>query len=206
MLFAEASVRFWLVLHTILGAALVAVSTHLVVWTRRWPRGEIARVEGARWLASVALGLYLAQFLVGNVLYPTYKVRVRTEYFDLGSAVQDEGALRQRSRDLADERRRADAFHDGRQPGFSGPPVAMPSERNLSHVSRAFDIKEHWAALGIPFSAGACWIALAWRPKRDGIAAARLLVACAIIAALCAWLAALVGVVVTSYRSVGDLG
>lgn len=205
MLFAEASARFWLVLHAVLGASLVAVTTHLVIWTRKWPRGDIARIDGARWLASVGLGLYLAQFLVGNVLYPAYKVRVRTEYFDLGSAVQDDGAARQKARDLADDRRRADAYHDGRDPGGPAPPVAMPETRNLTHVSRVFDVKEHWAALGVPLSAGACAMALFWRPKRDGLAGAKLLVACAVGAALCAWIAAIIGLVVTSYRSVGDL-
>ena len=205
MLFAEASARFWLVLHAVLGAALVAVSTHLVVWTRKWPRGEILRVDGTRWLASVGLGLYLANFLVGNVLYPTYKVRVRTEYFDLGSAVTDDGAARQKARDLADDRRRADSIHDGRGPGFLGPPVELPETRNLVQVSRMFDIKEHWAALGVPFSAGACALALFWRPKKDGLAGAKLMFLCAILAAACAWTAAIIGLVVTSYRAVGGI-
>lgn len=200
MLFAEAHARWLLVLHAVLGAATVAVTTHLVVWTRHFPRGEFSRITGVRWFAAVGLGLYLTQFLLGNVLYPTYKVRVRTEYFDLGSAIRADAENRREARDTADQRRRADAGHDGRGVGFTGPPPVMHDD--LTWVSRLFDIKEHWAALGIPMCAGACALTFV-RLKEGGAATGKLLFLCAAGAALSAWLAGLIGVFVASYRAVG---
>ena len=200
MLFAEAHARWLLVLHAVLGAATVAVTTHMVVWTWRYPRGQISRVAGVRWFAAVGLGLYLAQFLVGNAIYPVYKVRTRLEYFDLGSAVRAEAETRNEAREQADARRRADATHDGRGVGFTGPAVVAPV--NLSWVSRLFDIKEHWAALGIPMTAAT--FALTFAGLREGKAATgKLLFLCAVCAALSAWLAGIIGVWVASYRAIG---
>jgi hypothetical protein len=201
VLFAEAHAHWLLILHAVLGASTVAVTTHLVVWTRRYPRGEISRVSGVRWFAAVGLGLYLVQFLLGNVLYPTYKVRVRTEYFDLGSAVRAEVEARRAAREQADERRRADATHDGRGVGFTGPTPTV-AEHGLGGVARLFDIKEHWAALGLPMIAGV--FALTFAGLREGRGpAGRLLFVCALGAAACAWIAGLIGLWVTSVRSVG---
>ncbi len=200
MLFAEAHARWLLVLHAVLGAATIAVTTHLVLWTRRFPRGELARIKGVRWFAVVGLGLYVVQFLLGNVLYPTYKVRVRTEYFDLTSAVRAEAEARGAAREQADARRRADATHDGRQVGFTGPRPANPV--TLSWVSRLFDVKEHWAALGLPMIAGVFALTFG-RLREGGAVTGKLLFLCAVGAALCAWLAGIIGVWVASYRAVG---
>lgn len=82
MIFLEEHSRFLLVLHTILGGALVASATHLVVWTRGYWRGNLARVKGVKRFAWIVACLFAAQLLLGLVIYPIYKVRVRVEYFD----------------------------------------------------------------------------------------------------------------------------
>jgi hypothetical protein len=204
VIFLEDAARWLTVLHGVLGAAVVAVSTHLALWTRKWPRGDVSRVSGARWFASVGLGLYVGQFVLGNLLYPVYKVRVRSEYFDLGSAVKGEGELRERSRTLIDERRHADATHDGRTPGPPGPRVTAPI--HLVHVSRTFDIKEHWAALGLPLAAAACAMTFGWRPKQDPRLGGTLVFVFAAGAALCAWIAGIIGLWVTTFRAPGGIG
>jgi hypothetical protein len=203
MLFAEGHARWLLIVHAILGAASVAVTTHLVVWTRRYPRGEFSRVNGVRWFATVGCALYVTQFLLGNVLYPTYKVRVRSEYFDLGSAAAGEAEVRRKAREQVEDRRRADALHDGRSPGEFSPAPQAP--RDLTSVSRLFDIKEHWAALGLPLVCALCALTWAWRPNRDGPWGGRLIFAFAVAAATCTWISGVIGLWVTSHRAVGEI-
>ena len=161
MIFLESSARVWLILHAILGAATVAVATHLVVWIRRYPRGDFARHAAARWFATTALCLYAAQFTVGNLIYPVYKVRVRAEKFDAAE-----------------------------------PPTGP-------RLARTFDVKEHWVVLGLGMSIALCGLAWGWDPRRDGAGAVHVFMGLATGVALCAWLAAIIGLWVTSYRSVG---
>jgi hypothetical protein len=183
VLFLESFARPLLVLHAVLGAATVAVSTHLCVWIRAYPRGEFGRHGAARWFATAALILYALQFLLGNGLYPTYKVRVRSQYFDDPAAV------------LSDAQERQAAAR-------GGAPVAV---HNLSWLGRLFDVKEHWAALGLALASGVCALAWAWDPRRDGPSATLLFVGLSVGVALCAWVGALVGLYVASYRAVGGL-
>jgi hypothetical protein len=203
VLFAEGWARPLLIAHAVVGAATIAVTTHLVVWARRFPRGDYRRLSGVRWLAVVGLGLYLVQFGLGNLLYPVYKVRVRAEHFDLPSSVRGEAQARFDARHTVDELRKAEAARTGRDPGLVGPPVRAP--RDLSSLGRLFDVKEHWAALGLPLVAAAFAIAFAWRPAHDGPWGGRALLWFAVGAALCAWIPGLIGLWVTSFRAVGGL-
>lgn len=208
MLFAEDNARLLLVLHGVVGAALVAASTHLAVWT--WPlvRGAAVRARGVRILAATALGLYLATFALGNVLYPVYKVRVRVEYLDSSEAVRADA--------LARAARRGDA---------SATATPAPREKQqrlprLGSVSHVFDIKEHWATLGVVLAFAAFLLARAVCAPRaqagpaTATAAAtattsrlpgQALFAFAVVLAACSWLGALIGLWVTSFRSVGKL-
>lgn len=179
MLFLESSARAWLIVHAIVGAATVAVATHLVVW--------IARGRRARWFATVGLALYAAQFALGNLIYPVYRIRVRAEYLENATAVRADVALR----------REAAA-------GRSTPAITAAPPERMAKAGRLFDVKEHWAALGLALAAAACALAWAWEPKRDGRLGGRLLVACAVGAAACAWLGGVVGLYVTSLRAVGS--
>jgi hypothetical protein len=191
----ESHAHLLLVLHGVLGATTVAVTTHLAIWMRRSLRGPVPLVPGVRWFATAALIVYAAQMVLGNLLYPSYKVHVRAEYLELASAQMAEVRLRREAH--AEVLQRA------------GQPVAAPADEaddeppRLTAVARAFDIKEHVVALALPLVAAACALAWAWRPESDGPASGRLLYAIAIAAALASWLGALVGLIVTSYRSVG---
>jgi heme A synthase len=194
--FLETLARPLLVLHAVLGATTVALATHLVVWTWKALRGS-ARTAGLRWFGVVLAVVFATQFAVGNLLYPTYKVRVRAEYLDAPRIQIDEARLRARARaDVAARLGRApsplpnDGDDDDERPGLAG-------------VARLFDVKEHLAALALPFAMAACALSLAWRPERDGPMLGRLLFGCAVIVAASAWFAALVGVWVASYRAVG---
>lgn len=161
----------------------MAVATHLCVWIRAYPRGEFGRHPAARWFATTALVLYSSQFLLGNVLYPTYKVRVRSEYFDHQAAVREDAMKRQMA--------------EGQ-----GETVTVP---HLGWLGRLFDVKEHWVALGMALACAVCALAWAWDPRRDGPGAATLFVGMSVGLALCAWIGALVGLYVASYRAVGAL-
>jgi hypothetical protein len=192
VLILESQARLWLMVHAVLGAAVVAVTTHLVVWIRRYPRGEFGRHQGARWFATAALLVYGAQFAVGNLLYPAYKIRVRAEFLDLPSAARADAELR------AEARREIDRRARGGEDGPRDPPPALAS------VARLFDVKEHWAALGLAAVVASWALAWAWEPKRDGGGGTSLFLASAIIAAACAWLAGLVGLWVSAARALGS--
>jgi hypothetical protein len=185
--FLESLARPLLLVHAILGAATVAIATHLVVWVWKTLRGR-SRIAGLRWFGVVLASVFVAQFTVGNLLYPTYKVRVRAEFLDSRRAQADEHRARMAAR---------------------AEPAALPLDdigdetAPLDRIARLFDVKEHLAALALPFALAACALALAWRPDRDGPMVGRLLLGCALVVATSAWFAALVGLYVTSYRAVG---
>src|SRR5688572_12166146 len=81
-----------LVLHTALGVAAVGTATHLVIWLRRYVRGQFALARAVKKFAVVSLVLHALAFLAGNVMYPTYKVEVRAAYLDNAAAILDEHA------------------------------------------------------------------------------------------------------------------
>lgn len=189
VIFLEGLARPLLVLHAVLGAGVVATSTHLFIWSRRWSRNGVTARPGTRWFAVVGLTLYALQFGLGNLMYPAYKVRVRAELLDLPSAVADDLGLRQKAREEIHARAGA-------------PPPAPLTPLPGAALARLFDIKEHWAAIGFPLMLAACALIFRWDPRRDGAAPRLLLLCCSGGAALCAWFAAMVGVVVTAVRAV----
>jgi hypothetical protein len=202
VIFLEAHARAWLIVHAIVGVALVGSATHLVIWTRS-RSGLATRWRGVRRHATITLILYVAAFALGNLLYPSYKVRVRLEYLDEPTAVSADAEARGRARALVEQRRTG---------------VATAPPRNdapmLTSVARVFDIKEHWVALGLALAAAACVLAWAFDPRarndeeRSGAAemAERALFCFAVATATCAWIGAIVGLYVSSFRSVGGLG
>lgn len=195
MLFLEDSARAWLVVHGIVGAALVAAATHLAVWA--WPlvRGRPARWRGLRILAVTALALYATTFALGNLLYPVYKVRVRLEFLEAPEVSRAEAELRARAQAKMEMEMKS-------QGGEVQPPVPR-----LGKIARLFDVKEHWAALGLVLAAGACVLAWVVGKKRTEGAPEPILghalFAFSVGAAGCAWAGTVIGLVVTSYRSVG---
>jgi hypothetical protein len=184
VLFLEGSIRLWSVLHGVVGAALVAAATHLCVWA--WPlvRGKAGRWRGTRILATTVLALYAAAFLLGNAIYPVYKVRVRVEYLDNPAALMAEASARATVRN---------------QPAPRDEPV-------LGGVARLFDVKEHWMALGVPIAAALAALVWVHNPRRRAVPVlSRAIFLLALATAACAWLGALVGLYVSSFRSVGSL-
>ena len=211
MVFAEESARWLLVAHAILGVAVVAASTHLAVWTRAFPRGEFHRIAAIRRFSRISLGLYALSFILGNVLYPSYKVGVRVAYFDDGAAVTRNWENRSASRTRALERYRSTRELYPDTPRTSLATDSAPEEpptiaRTTAKVARWFDVKEHWVALGLILALAAAGILHGYNPKREGRAIGSLVFGFAVGAAASAWLAAIVGLVVSSFRAVGPAG
>jgi hypothetical protein len=87
MLFLENIIRLLLIVHAVSAAVLVASSTHHLLWCRGYLAGQFGRFKGERRFALIAACASVITFVLGNLLYPTYKVRVRAEYFDAPSMI-----------------------------------------------------------------------------------------------------------------------
>jgi hypothetical protein len=191
VLFLEGSARALLLLHAVVGATTVAVTTHLFVWVRKWLRGTRG-TTAVRWLAGAGLALYATQFTLGNLIYPVYKVRVRAELLELPSAAVADAEARQRADELVRQR--------------AGAPPPPPAELRGTgpRYARLFDVKEHIAAIGLPLAALALLLVRVRRPEDEPSAAERgLLLWTTGCAAACSWFAGLVGLAVSAARAVG---
>lgn len=185
MIFLEGWARPLLVVHAALAVFLLGATTHQLLACRHYLRGRFARADLERRYARAAALCYLATFGVGLLEYPAYKVRVRAEYFDAPSAVDGEVALRRQAAEQAQ----------------SLAPAAGHA-RDLGWVARLFDVKEHWAALAVA-AAVALWILSSVAHPSEHPEATGIYVALSAVLCSATWLAALVGLVTTSYRSVG---
>ncbi len=185
MIFLESWARPLLVIHCISAAILVGATTHHLLWSRHYVSGEYKRVSQERIFALVAACAFAFTFLLGNLLYPTYKVRVRAEYFDNPPAV------------AAEVRARA-AGHE--TVGVPGPAPSLSG--GLQPVARRFDIKEHWVALGL----AASWLLLLLSRRahpKDHPRVLPLYLGLSALACGSAWLGAIVGVLTAAHRAVG---
>ena len=169
----ENAARWVLVLHTALGVAAVGASTHLVLWLRKYVRGETGRRRAVVRFAWLVLALQLAAFVAGNVMYPTYKVEVRAAYLENPPAIM--------------------AAHHGE--------ATVDLVRRSAEAARWFDMKEHWVALGIPISAALVLVLSLWDPD-EGKAIGPIVVMLVVIANATLWLAAIAGVLTASIRAV----
>ena len=197
MLFAEQYARLLLVVHAILAATLVAASTHLVVWMRGFPRGRFQRFRAVRKFAVITASLYVATLVAGNVIYPVYKVQVRAGYLERPDMVV---------RDYQERIETGAAISGDAAPPGALARAAATMPRQAARVARWFDVKEHWVALGMALSLGCALALLVWNPRRHSHAVAPLLFLMALGASAAAWLGAIVGLVVSSYRSIGGPG
>jgi hypothetical protein len=186
VIFLERWARPLLVIHAIAACVLVATTTHHVVWLRGYFRREFARYKGERRFALIAAIAFVCTFLVGNLLYPTYKVRVRAEFFDNPAAVADELRLRE-----------ANAKLTAPLPEKLAPP-------SLSPIARLFDIKEHWVALGCAASLILLLLSRLAHPREQPNTLI-LYLGLALLVCGTAWWGAIVGLVTASFRSVGKL-
>jgi hypothetical protein len=188
VLFLESVARPLLVSHAVAAAVLVASTTHHLVWCRGYLRGEYGRHKGERRFALIAATAFFATFVVGNCLYPTYKVRVRAEYFDNPSAIAEEARLRA-------EQHKAIGLAPEAPAGVAG---------GLSPIARLFDIKEHWVALGCAASLLLLLLSRRAHPK-DHPRVLVLYLGLSLIACSTAWFGAIIGLLTASYRSVGGV-
>jgi len=190
---SEAAARWLLVLHTMLGAAAVGAATHLVIWVRRYVRGQHGRRRAVRRFAWLALALHAAAFLAGNVVYPTYRVEVRAAYLENVGVITAERAARQRELDRIAARE-----------GAPAPELASASERvgGAARAARWFDVKEHWVALGLLASLGLVLLLAFWDPRTGSPAIAPAVVGLTVVIAGTVWLGAVIGVLTSSWRAV----
>ncbi|HZS42533.1 MAG TPA: hypothetical protein VFF06_37140 [Polyangia bacterium] len=188
MLFLENFARPLLIVHAVAAAVLVGATTHHLLWSRHYLFGRFNTYKGERTFAWVAAAAFVTTFLVGNLLYPTYKVRVRAEYFDSPQAVAAESALRTQQHQV------------------SRVAVAGAPERGLTltSVARLFDIKEHWVAIGCAASLVLLVLSRRAHPK-DHPRVLWLYLGLSATACGAAWFGAVVGLLTASYRAVGGV-
>jgi hypothetical protein len=201
VVFAEDAARWLLVLHTAVSVATVGALTHLVVWMRGYRKGDTRQHRAVRKFAVISLVLFATNFVIGNVVYPTYKTRVRVEYLDQPGAVIDDARRRDEEHARAIEK--------------NGLPVPVVSDGRLDRAAKAraddanraarwFDVKEHWVSLGLALTAGLTLILLMWRPKDDADSAviAPYTLLMAVGAAASVWIAAIIGVLTAAWRAI----
>jgi hypothetical protein len=177
VIFLERWARPLLIVHAVAAAVLVAAATHHIVWLRGYFRRDFARYKGERRFALITAIAFVSTFLVGNLLYPTYKVRVRAEFFDNPAAVAAEVKLRSQLTSPRD----------------------VPS---LSPIARLFDIKEHWVAIGCAASLVLLLLSRLAHPREEG-RTLLLYLGLALFVGGTAWWGAIVGLITASFRSVG---
>jgi hypothetical protein len=189
----EAAARWMLVLHTALGVAAVGAATHLVLWSRGFLRGSFGRLRAARRFAWIVLVLQLLAFAAGNVMYPTYKVEVRTAFLENREAIATAQAARQSQLERVAEREGMRATQ---------PSATSELVRRAAQAARWFDVKEHWVALGILASLGLVLVLGFWDPRTAGRELAPVVFGLAVVIAGTVWLGAVIGVLTASWRAV----
>lgn len=189
----ESAARWMLVLHTIVGVAAVGAATHLVVWLRKYVRGQSGRRRAVIRFAWLVLALQLAAFIAGNVMYPTYKVEVRAAYLENAAAITAAEQAKARELDKIAAREHAQTPQ---------PEATVEIVRRAAQAARWFDVKEHWIALGLFVSAALILILYLWDPKGEGGVISPIVMSLAVIVAGTVWLGAIVGVLTASWRAV----
>jgi len=190
---SESAARWLLVLHTVLGVAAVGAATHLVLWMRGYLRGNYGRHRAVLWFSVIALVLHVAAFIAGNVVYPTYKVEVRTAYLENAGAIVAERTAHQRELEKIAARE-----------GSPAPEITPPSQtvRQAAKAARWFDVKEHWVALGMIASAALVLVLALWDPRKGSAALAPVVLGLSIVIAGTVWMGAIIGVLTASWRAV----
>jgi hypothetical protein len=201
VIFDEGPARWLLVLHTALSVATVGSLTHLVIWMWQYRRGDTRRHRAVRKFALISLALFAANFLAGNLIYPTYRTRVRAEYLDVTEHVVKDATAR------AEYNARLRERNVPGEPPVSPARIERAAKQHAEDAARAvrwFDVKEHWVALGLMVTAGLTLILFAWRPKDDEGSAPlgpyTFVMACA--AAASVWVGAIIGVLTAAWRAI----
>jgi cell division protein FtsB len=189
----EAAARWMLVLHTAVGVAAVGSATHLVIWLRKYVRGQSGRRRAVLRFAWLVLALQLGAFVAGNVMYPTYKVEVRAAYLENAGAITAAEQAKARELEKLAARESAERHE---------PSATVEIVKRAAQAARWFDVKEHWVALGVFTMAALILILSLWSPKGDGDVIAPIVMSLAVVVAGTVWLGAIVGVLTASWRAV----
>ncbi len=193
MLLSDGVARLLLVLHTVLAVAAVAAATHLLIWLRRSIKRSDARFASTKRFASYALVLHFAAFVVGNVMYPTYKLRVRVAYLENPVAISTDLARRDADRARIEATAPPSAAADGSRTDAQ----ALAGAR----IARWFDVKEHLLAFGLGALLAVWLITRRWQPQfDDGIGI--VVVSLAGFAAVTGWVGAIIGVLTAAWRAI----
>ena len=189
----ENAARWMLVLHTALGVAAVGAATHLVIWMRRYVRGNHGKRRAVQRFALYSLLLHIGAFAAGNIVYPTYRVEVRTAYLENAGVIVADQEIRARELDKIAAREDSPS----RELASSNDVV-----KRAAKAARWFDVKEHWVALGLLASFALLLVLHFWDPKRDGTGLASIVVGLSVVIAGTVWLGAIVGVLTSAWRAV----
>ncbi|MDQ3341863.1 MAG: hypothetical protein M4D80_42490 [Myxococcota bacterium] len=189
----ENAARWLLVLHTALGVAAVGAVTHLVIWLRRYVRGQYGKRRAVQRFALYALLLHIGAFVAGNIVYPTYRVEVRAAYLENAGVIVADQETRARELDKIAARE-----------GSPSRELAPTNEvvKRAAKAARWFDVKEHWVALGMLASFALLLVLHFWDPKRDGTGLASIVIGLSVVIAATVWLGAIVGVLTSAWRAV----
>ncbi len=214
MLLSDGVARLLLVLHTVLAVAAVAAATHLVIWLRRnmHQRGRFASTQR---FATYALVLHGAAFVLGNVMYPTYKMRVRAAYLENPVAIASDYNRRATDR----------ARIEGTLVPNPEPTAANSKALAAVRMARWFDVKEHLLAFGLGALVAVWLITRRWRPQQladasapsapagaspaanvpdrtDADSIALVVFGLAMFAATTLWIGAIIGVLTAAWRAI----
>lgn len=189
--FAEGVATPLLVLHTVLAAAALGAATHAVLWLRRHVR-DGARVRAVRRFGAITAALMAATFAVGLLLYPAYRTRVRHEFLDHPPAIAADVASRQAARA---------AVRGQASPDAAAAAAVDDAIAHGARTARWFDVKEYLGLIALLAALALALILRAWSAEAAR-ALGGVVIALAVVVALCAWATAIIGVVTTSVRAV----
>lgn len=216
MLLFEEYAALLLTLHAILAFLSVALSTHLALWLRKYYcRGQFGKRKAVVRFSMLSAAAYLATMLVGMALYPTYKVRVRAEFLENPSRIHRSTEVEVQARKLTRQqdlqvRRYRSSESTPAPEAVAEQPSARAEEtgaaadakvERAAKLARWFDVKEHWALLGLLLSLVVCGILLQWKPDKESKGIAKSVTALAAGAACIAWASTLIGLSTAAARS-----
>jgi len=82
MIFLEDFSKFLLFLHLVAAVVLMGCLAHNLLIVVGYWRGKFRKKNVEKRHVKMAFWAYLVTFLIGALVYPTFRVRVRAEYFD----------------------------------------------------------------------------------------------------------------------------
>ena len=82
MILFESVARPLLFLHLIAAACVAGSAIHLAIRVNGYIRGKAIKIAHERLYARLLVISYVACFLLGAAIYPTFRIRVRHDYFD----------------------------------------------------------------------------------------------------------------------------